>query len=93
MEKYTRYQLSLFENNGNSTSNNIYPPFWYEPIKGPIRVIGSSDSDGNVTYSRENSVATLVVDGKKISFNEKLWFKVVETMLSLNLEIINSNNK
>lgn len=94
MEEYARYALSLVKDNEDSMGFNIYPPYSYDKTqKGPIRVIGRSDSDGSITFSRQDGIAKLVVDGESISFNENLWYRVVETMLSLNLEILNSNNK
>ncbi len=94
MNKYSKYQLSLVADNGNSMSFNIYSASFYEiKNQGPVNIVSTSDSDGDITVSRENGVAKLVVDGEKISFNEKLWYRVVETMLSLNLEILNSNPK
>lgn len=94
MKIYIKYELSLVEDNGNSDNFNIFAANFQEiNNQRMIRVISTSDSDGTITASRENGIAKLVVDGEEISFNEKLWFRVVETILSLNLEMLNSNTK
>jgi hypothetical protein len=94
MKQYTKYELSLHEGNGNTMTHNIYAASNYEiNNQEMVRVISTSDSDGTVTLSRQNGVAKLIVDGDEISFNEKLWYKVVETILSLNLEMLNSGTK